>query len=128
MLKMWCAGRLGNCPPVASKRFRFTCLYCRWRRQWIGKYTPPKFWVKYTYHSLYHTWKTKRFVRDGKEYTRLDGGDLLITNYKTLLIDPRGHFLMYRISAIMVLDKIMLYTKHYKPFVEYAELLANYPA
>jgi hypothetical protein len=128
MLRMWCAGLLGNCPPaVALKRFRFTCLYCRWRRQWIGKYSPPPFWIKYTYRSLFKTKRVKRYVADGKEYSRVDGGDLIITEFHILRIDPRGHFTPARIAAIIVLDKIMKHTKQYKPFVECAELLANYP-
>jgi hypothetical protein len=128
MLKMWCAGRLGNCPTrVASRRFRFTCLYCRWRRQWLGKYTPPKFWIKYTYRSLYRTERVKHYIAEGKEYSRVDGGDIIITKSHTLRIDPRGHFTSLRIAAIIVLDKTMKLTKQYKPFVEWAELLANYP-
>lgn len=127
MLPMWCAGRLGNCPTVATKRFRFTCLYCRWRRIWLGKYKHPKHYIKYTYRSLGSTRRVKSYRQNGYEYRRSDGGDLIITEYRTLRIDPRGHFTAPRCAAIIIIDKIMLKTKLYKPFAEFAELISNYP-
>ena len=112
---------------VAKKRFRFTCLYCRWRRQWIGKYTPPPYWIKYTYVSLYKTVKVKTYRFENVEFYRSDGGYLTFLRYKTLSIDPRGSFTAWRCAAIKVLDKVMFKTGQYKPFVEFCELLANYP-
>ena len=65
-------------------RFHITCLWCRLRRIWLGKWTAPTRWVK-----LDLPWS---FIESGESFT--------------LLIDPRGRFKMLRCSAILVLMKI----------------------
>ena len=140
MFSLWCAGKLGNCPEVAKKRFRFTCLYCRWRRAYYGKWKKPPYFIDYTYTSLVTSRLCDAFIHDGKEYRRADGGKFLHTFYLTCWIDPRGHFTQLRCCAIIVLDKIMkLFAKDdvkqfhvkkgwlWKPLAELCELLANYP-
>lgn len=127
MLSLWCAGKLGNCPPIAKTRFRFTCLYCRWRRRVYGKYTTPTYYIRYTYTSINIKVTRNRFVKHGYVYTRRDGGLLTYREWQTLTIDPRGRFTRWRCAAIIVLDKIMLKTKVHKPLLEFCELLANYP-
>ena len=136
---MWCAGRLGNCPECVGTRFHMTCLYCRWRRRHIGKFTDPKYWIKYTYLSWYRVSIVKKYVCDGKEYSRADGGYLRIQKNITLLIDPRGRFLRFRCAAIILIDKLMCrfgvskktrYTvlrDMRKPWAELCEFFANYP-
>jgi len=47
--------------------------------------------------------------------------------YFSLQIDPRGHFTKIRCAAIVTLDKMIKLFKRKKPFVEFAEFLANYP-
>ena len=119
-----CARRLqvdgmGKCPSDV-KRFRFTCLSCRLRRVWLGNYTVPNY-IKYTYTSF-------RYV------SPLPNGKVLI-QYPYVLIDPRGHFTMARCAGIIVLDKIIKFARRFnknyrlqcKPWVEFAEFLANYP-
>lgn len=61
-------------------RFHFTCLFCRWRLQWLGKWTMPKKWVKW-----YLPWSFKESQ-----------------NCFEILIDPRGHFKMFRCCSIIV--------------------------
>lgn len=128
MFALWCANKLGNCPSIAKTRFRFTCLYCRWRRRLYGKYKTPDYYIHYTYRSLgCRKILSRCIILNGVEYTRSDGGFLTYTENRTLHIDPRGHYTRVRCAAIQVLDKIMLLTKQGKPFAEICEFLANYP-
>jgi len=143
MFNLSCAGKLGNCPQEAKKRFRFTCLYCRWRRMKYTKYRKPPYFIEYTYVSLITSRLCDAFILHGKEYRRADGGKFLHTFYLTCWIDPRGHFTQLRCCTIIVLDKIMkVFTSKnkvdqsptpvrrkwlWKPLAEFCELLANYP-
>ena len=119
-----------------------TCLYCRGRRRWLGKYSLPKHWIEYTYRAFYRTYQTRRHIanrikdngvwRGGQEYTRRDGGLITVTEFTTLRIDPRGRFRALRCSAIIVLDTIMCKTMfNFKvtshPLAEVCEFLSNYP-
>jgi hypothetical protein len=126
LLKLWCAGKLGNCP-ASVKRFRFTCLYCRIRRQFYGKFTNPSYWINYTYKSNYKVYYVDGFVRDGVKYEASGGGKIKKVDFTTVLIDPRGRFTMLRCAAIMVLDRIMAAVGLHKPLEELCEFLANYP-
>lgn len=126
LLRLWCAGKLGNCPKGLN-RFRFTCLYCRWRRQYYGNFHPPPFWIKYTYKSLWHEEFVTRLVQNGLEFTRKDGGLFKHVKSINVKIDPRGHFTSLRCAAIIVLDGIMKVSNVKKPLVEFCEFLANYP-
>lgn len=128
MLKLWCAGRLAYCPSDV-KRFRFTCLFCRWRRSYLGKYKVPPEYVKYTYKSLYREVLVKEYITRFGSPIRMqaaNGGCLKIKQYYYVLIDP-GRFLMLRCSIIRVLDAVMGYLKRGRPFVEFCEFFANYP-
>lgn len=103
MFKLWCAGKLGNCPQGLT-RFRFTCLYCRWRRRYYGKFVTPSYWIEYMLTA--RAWNPVRILK----------------------IDPRGHFTMLRCSVIVALDKIMRRcTWLEKPLLEFCEFLSNYP-
>ena len=135
---MWCAGKLGGCNigeateimqanPDELKRFHLTCLYCRWRRSYLGKYVKPAYWIKYTYLNHSVTYRTKTHRCNGKIYTLSNGGYLMVQMYFTLHIDPRGHFTRLRCAAIVTLDKMVKLFHCKKPFVEIAELLSNYP-
>lgn len=124
---MWCAGRLGKCPKDELFRFHLTCLYCRWRRAYLGKWTKPKYWIEYTYRSLYKIEYLQRVTRGGFEYTARNGAPLKVISYSNVLIDPRGRFLKLRIAAILTIDKLMKLTGIGKPLVEACEFLANYP-
>lgn len=126
LLRLWCAGKLGNCPKNVA-RFRFTCLFCRWRRQFYGKFHEPPYWIKYVYKSLFQEETTHRLVIDGLEYTRRDGGKVKHKVYFSVLIDPRGSFLFLRCATIIVLDNIMKALHIRKPLVECCEFVANYP-
>ena len=145
--KLWCAATLktsiGNCPKDV-KRFRFSCLACRIRRYHYGRFTEPKFYAKYTFKNITLYYRVNSYERDGYRYHLKSGKKMLITRYHFLLVDPRGHFLMWRLATIKVLDHIIGWTgfrynhhktikgfitksKRTKPFAEWAELLANYP-
>jgi len=134
----WCAGKLGNCTigkassvdpanPAELKRFHFTCLYCRWRRRYLGKFQSPKYWIHYTYLNHTVTHYTREYISGGKAYTLSNGGLLRVEIAFTLLIDPRGHFTRARCACIQVLDKMIKLFHSKKPFVEFAEFFANYP-
>lgn len=124
---LWCAGKLGNCPKDV-KRFRFlTCLGCRWRRRFYGKYRNPPFWISYVYKSSISTSIVGFAVINGVKYRSADGGGLKRTTWFELRIDPRGHFTMFRCASIIVLDSVMMVLGHRKPFVEFCEFLAHYP-
>lgn len=126
MLALPCAGKLGNCPKNV-KRFRFTCLYCRWRRQYYGNFSRPPFWIQYTFKSVFRTFLTYRYVKNGLVYEDKHGRLLRVTSRHTLKIDPRGHFTSLRCATISVLDEIMSVTKASKPLSEFCEFLACYP-
>lgn len=123
---LWCAGRLGNCPTTVS-RFRFTCLWCRWRREWYGKFEKPPFWIEYTYACPVCVRLMKSVERRGLLFTAPHGRMLKVTVHRTLKIDPRGHLTSLRCAVVMVLDKVMKRLGYVKPFVEFCELFANYP-
>lgn len=135
---MWCAGKLGNCNigkatevmpanPNELKRFHLTCIYCRWRRTYLGKYKKPKRWITYTYLNHSVTYLTSAYKHGGYVYRLSNGGKLKITIYFTLKIDPRGHFTPLRCAAIVTLDKLIKLCRTKKPFVEIAEFISNYP-
>ena len=123
---LWCAGKLGSCPEDVD-RFRFTCLFCRWRRRYYGKFTDPTFWIEYAYKSQICEEIVDYFVKDGLIFTATNGGKLRHTIYPTVKIDPRGHFTSLRCATIIVLDEIMKALGVGKPLVEFCEFLANYP-
>lgn len=115
--RLWCAGIL--CPFPELKRFHLTCFYCRWRRAYLGKWTIPPYWIDYTIPWNLVTWIALN------EKGEAVGHHL---QWRTLKIDPRGHFTMLRCSAIVTLDKIMLhFRRSKKPLMEFCEFLANYP-
>jgi hypothetical protein len=126
LFKMWCGGEL--CKENLN-RFHFTCLYCRWRRKYLGKWTDPPYWIEYSYLSQTKTFYTNSYNDKYKnlEYYSSDGSKFEITEHWTLRIDPRGYFTKLRCAAIIVLDKIMLKFSLGKPFVELCEFLSNYP-
>lgn len=117
LTRLWCAGIL--CPHLELKRFHFTCLYCRWRRKHVGKWTVPPYWIDYTL-----LWAVERYAvfnRQGKLVAFQD-------RWQAVKIDPRGHFTMLRCASIVLMDKVMKrfrWTR--KPLMEFAEFLANYP-
>lgn len=142
MFSLWCAGILGTCniDTAGSQRFHFTCLYCRLRREFYGKWIKPRYYINYTYVNYITVKKTKRFVRGNYEYTASNGGYLTVTDVWTLKIDPRGHFTRLRCCAIIVIDKMLKYIRRkdpaaktgylrssYRPWVEVCEFLCNYP-
>jgi hypothetical protein len=50
------------------------------------------------------------------------------TEWKTIPVDPRGHFTMFRCAIIMVLDRIMVrWHKSDKTLLNICEFFANYP-
>ena len=126
MLRLWCAGKLGNCPKTV-KRFRFTCLACRWRRRFYGKFSDPPYWINYTYVSSVRKQLVNCFVQDGLTFKARTGGQLETTTWTTLIIDPRGHFTSLRCAIIMVLDWFMKALHIEKPLAEFCEFFANYP-
>jgi hypothetical protein len=81
----------------------------------------PPYWIKYCYLSPVRTVTVYKFAFNGKTYLAKD------IAYPTVNIDPRGHFTMIRCSIIIMLDKLMVHIGFRKPFVEFCELLANYP-
>jgi len=119
MLKLWCAGKLAakingkieRCPSDVN-RFRFSCLACRLRRFYYGRYHTPPYNLEYTFRSFAY---------------QIRVGSILYTWYPHLNIDPRGHFTMLRVAFIKVVDSIMLKLKRTKPLIEFAEFAANYP-
>ena len=113
--------------PRALQRFHFTCLYCRWRRKWRGKYCKPSFWIKYTYRNHNITYFTKEHRVGGAVFYTNNGTPLKVMLNFTLLIDPRGHFTAWRCATIITLDKMIRMFKRKRPFVEIAEFFANYP-
>ena len=123
---MWCGGKL--CKENIN-RFHLTCLYCRWRRKYLGKWTNPPYWIEYTYLSQDVVTVTDSFKDkySGLEYYTADGKKFRFVEKFTLRIDPRGMFTAIRCAAIMVIDKIMLKFKLGKPFIEVCEFLSNYP-
>lgn len=132
MLSLWCAGKLENCPSVAKTRFRFCCLYCRWRRKFYGRWTDPPDWIQYTYTAIPPTVRlVDVVVHNGVELHAPAGKKLKVTSYKHVWIDPRGHFTALRCAGIMIVDRIMKVwfglVHGTKPFAEICEFLANYP-
>lgn len=121
-----CAGKLAKCPKDL-KRFRFTCLYCWWRRLFYAKASLPPFWIKYVFNSSVKIVVSKNLVVNGVQYRALDGEVFKQTVYTHVNIDPRGHFTSLRCAAIVTFDKIMNYTGYSKPFAELTEFLACYP-
>jgi len=127
MLALWCAGQLGNCTSNV-KRFRFSCLFCRWRRRYLGKFVDPPYWIQYTFLSRIRQSYGKTFVHKGVEYKAPDGTFFIINKLETVKIDPRGRFTGFRCASIIVFDYIMkMLPRLEKPFAEFSELLANYP-
>lgn len=126
LLTLWCAGKLGNCPSNLT-RFRFTCLYCRWRRHYYGKFTVPPFWIEYVYKSLFTVQFVNQLRRGNIVYKAPEGKKLKYTRRVTLKIDPRGCFTAVRCAIIMVLDNLMKKFHIKKPLAEFCELFANYP-
>lgn len=128
MFHLGCAGKLGNCPDVASARPRFTCLYCRWRRREYKNFIDPPFWITYTYKSIIQTHLVRGYMKNGLLFEARDGRPLKVTTYKTLKIDPRGHFTGLRCATIIVLDLVMTALHiHVKPLVELCEFMSCYP-
>ena len=116
--KLWCAGKLGNCPKTVN-RFRWTCLHCLWRRRYLGKFIDPPYWIDYT-----PPWSVTYYVAVNEK------GEIIAkkTNWFTYHIDPRGHFTSFRCAAIVALDKIMAKIKRVRyPFREFCEFFAHYP-
>jgi hypothetical protein len=131
MLSLWCARRLtvrgiGTCPQDVY-RFKFSCLFCRIRRAFYGKFTKPQQYVKYTYRNVVFRYLVDRYIADGFEYRSASGKKLLVTRTCHVLIDPRGHFTRLRCAIIQVLDSLMGLVKRTKPLIEFAEFLANFP-
>lgn len=132
MLKLWCAGRLKDCPKNVN-RFRFSCLSCRLRRKYYGKYSEPSYHIKYTYKNIVRHFLVDYYVNGGYAYRSLSGRKLYVRRHYHVLIDPRGHFTRFRCAAIQVLDNLLGLTRwkqffgNNKPLVEFAEFLANYP-
>jgi len=130
--KLWCLGKLANCPKTSAQRFHFCCLYCRWRREFYGKWSDPSEWIKYTYMSIAPTTQLmSSWQHDGIEYYAPQGKKLRITTYKHIWIDPRGHFTALRCATIIIMDRMMKMWNNLvhttKPFAELCELLASYP-
>jgi hypothetical protein len=121
-----CAGKLGNCPDDL-RRFRFTCLYCRWRRAYYHGWIKPSYWIKYTYRSSVKTVVTSTLTVDGAEYRLASGRHFKHVLSHYVLIDPRGHFTMVRCAAVVMFDRVMRWLGFRKPLVEFCEFLANYP-
>ena len=88
LLKMPCAGKLGNCPKTLN-RFHWSCLRCRWRWDFLGKWTNPPFWITYA-----RVWRYARSCTKTR---------IMVVN---LLIDPRGHLVNLRCAVIVALMKL----------------------
>lgn len=123
---LWCAGKLGNCPSDVN-RFRFTCLFCRWRRHFYGLLVDPPFWLKYYFKSSVVIWVSKVLIVDGVEYRAPEGKVFKDTFVKSVDIDPRGKLVKIRCAIIITLDNLMMRVGYRKPFTELTEFLANYP-
>lgn len=114
-----------------------TCLHCRARRLALGKTKNPPYWLSYTYRSFYRVFYTRSYVygrvkdngvwRGGTLYTSKT--PFRVEEYESLRIDPRGRFLHFRVSAIKVLDAVMLKLRFKQNWglAEICEFLANYP-
>jgi hypothetical protein len=129
--KLWCAATLitslGACPKDVD-RFRFTCLSCRLRRQYYGRFKEPAYYVKYTFKSILLWYLLDSYVVGRYKYTSRSGRPLILKRRHFLRVDPRGHFLAWRMAAIKVLDCMMMWIRpRTRPLVEFAEFLANYP-
>jgi hypothetical protein len=121
---LWCAGVM--CA-TKIRRFRFSCLTCRLRRRWYGKYEVPSFYLKYTYKHTGCILEGYMYeALDGKRYCADDGGKIVVYRSYHVLVDS-GRLLHFRLCFIRILDQIMGFTRHNKPFIEFAEFLANYP-
>jgi len=135
MPKLWCAGKLEievagkmqHCPTGVKSFHVICCLFCRLRRKYYGRYTDPSYYIKYTYKSIVDYYLVNRYVADGFEYRTLSGKPLFVIRHYHVLIDPRGHFTRLRCAAIQVLDVLMGLFHRNKPWIEFAEFLANYP-
>ncbi|MDH5786984.1 MAG: hypothetical protein OEZ40_01650 [Candidatus Bathyarchaeota archaeon] len=125
--KLKCAGKLGNCPKNLT-RFRFTCLSCRWRRRFYGRYHNPPFWIEYTYKSFFYVVYLKQHVRDDGLIIEASNGSMMkVTKHRVLFINPRGHFTGLRCAIIVWLDCMIGYLHIKKPLLEFCEFFANYP-
>lgn len=143
MFHLWCAELSGTCNDdhkTEGTRFHLTCLYCRFRRKMAGKYTEPPFYINYTYKNYYHEHTVPYVDLNGYRYRMSNGAKIRHTIYYTLKIDPRSKFTAFRCAAIMVIDKLMRYTRRrarnpewnfeassFKPWAEICEFLTNYP-
>lgn len=67
------------------------------------------------------------YVQGGLVFTARNGGKLKVEHFKTLKIDPRGHFTSLRCAIIVMLDNLMERLGIWKPFAEFCEFFANYP-
>jgi hypothetical protein len=117
MLKLWCSNRLnvvgiGKCAETGN-RFKFSCLACRMRRNFYGKFTLPPYYIQYTYHSFH--------------FEKQLGNGKVLFQFPYVLVDPRGSFLSVRVAFIRVMDNVMKLFRRTKPFIEFAEFAANYP-
>jgi hypothetical protein len=108
-------------------RFRFSCLACRMRRRWYGKYQIPQFYIKYVYRNIAETLVGGAYqASDGRIFTSNSSGKIKVTRSFYVLVDP-GRFLAFRLAAIKVLDGMIRWPGRSKPMVEFAEFFANYP-
>ena len=124
-------GRIGYCNRAVGvspiSRFRFSCLFCRWRRWYYRGYRKPGFWMEYAYVNVHDTYFVEGYLVDGRVLQKRGGGRFLVHRRHTVLVDPRGHFLGWRMAAIRVLDSLMGVLRRRKPLIEFCEFLANYP-
>jgi hypothetical protein len=131
MLKLWCAGKLCSADVV---RFDFSCLACRMRRRWYGKYQIPNVYLKYVYKHLYHEFVVDVYYDRASSTFQVaeNNGRLRVKRFFYVLIDP-GRFLMFRYATIKVFDRFIGFFSFYspwfgsKPWIEFAEFFANYP-
>lgn len=107
------------------KRFHVpTCLFCRWRRERMGKWIKPAYFIDYVYLSMDWLYGPLVASVNGKHF---------ILGYQqvptTLKIDPRGHFTMLRCSAIVALDKLAykLKLRNNHRLANICEFIACYP-
>lgn len=119
MLKLPCANKLGNCSKNNVTRFHATCLHCRDRRKHFSKWVEPPSWIQYVMPwtvTLRNLVNPKGQVVAQKMY------------WRTIKIDPRGHFTRVRWASIVALDHLIPRFKLLrKPLVCVMEFLANYP-
>jgi hypothetical protein len=116
-----------QCPASVKSFHVLSCLFCRLRRKYYGKFSEPSYYIKYTYKSVVKHFLVDYYVNGGYMYRSLSGRKLYVKRHYHVLIDPRGHFMRVRCAGIQVLDVIMGLFKRTKPFIEFAEFLANYP-